>query len=481
LVSLALFPPLAPVPPPPFHPARNQRSQPITEQAMVLAPSGHSPPLPASEQIRLIREAGRAFAAATRPPEVLRALLCSLKPLSCFFACSVLLADDAGPPEVYVVAQHTLSACFLEQHIGRLGREARRLGLPQIHLAPLAQIEVLDGSEEEDNAPASMPAEQMEFFLSHALMSHDVCVGVLGLAEAQAGKAPKEQAELLPILLDAAAARLENLRLQRAKQVLWEEVSGERQRIEQWKDAFLSSVSHELRTPLTPIKGYTQLLLRRATRRLAEATSQESADQTKVTAAIRYEQCGLESIQSAAEHLERLVNTLLDVSLLQRGKLQLHCRPVDLAEVIEQTARSVQLSAEQHELMLRREAGAAMVWADSERLQAVIGNLLENAMKHSPPGGAVQVSLLEQEQGYVVEVSDQGDGVSPERRAHLFERFPSAVLPGVYPAEGIGVSLYHAQAILQLHGGSIWAEANHQGDGGSTLAFVLPRYMAEAE
>ncbi len=476
---LSIFPPLAPVPPPPFHPVRSPRPQSARDQAMVLSPASQTPLLSGSEQVRLISEAVQMFAAASQPQEVLQALLRSLKRISRFTVCSVLLRDEAGRYKLSVAAGHALSERFLEEHAMRLEHEAVRLGLPPVERATLLQSQVFAALEEHRSHLLASPAEHLECFLAHPLSPCGTAAGVLGVAGEHDGRALKEQEEVLALLLDSAAAALEHVHLMQA-QHLWEEVHAERQQIEQWKDQFLSTVSHELRTPLTPIKGFTQHLLRRAERKLAEIGSQESNDQARRISSIKYEQRSLEIIQSEAEHLERLVNTLLDVSMLQRGKLQVQFHFFDLAELIEQTVCSIRLSAEQHEVMLHHLAEQTMVWADRERLRAILGNLLENAMKYSPEGGMVQVSLREHDQEYVVMVSDQGEGVPSEQFEHLFDRFHQPTSTGAQYSDGIGVSLYHAQAILRLHGGRIWAE-RHEHAAGVTFAFALPRQLTRSD
>jgi two-component system phosphate regulon sensor histidine kinase PhoR len=256
----------------------------------------------------------------------------------------------------------------------------------------------------------------------------------------------------------------------------------DRKQIEQWKDEFLSSVSHELRTPLTPIKGYTQHLLRRAERRLAASASEEADSHIKQSAPESYEHRCLGIIQSEAEHLERLVNNLLDFSLIQRGTIQLHSHEFDLAELVRQTVQSIQASAEQHRITLNTWAQDTQILADRERIRVIIGNLIDNAIKYSPNGGPVTVNVLGDEHELVVAVSDKGIGIPPEHFDHLFDRFshPSALSSQQYG--GIGVSLYLAQAILKLHGGRIWAESNRrQSETGAMFAFALPREKTEAQ
>ena len=256
---------------------------------------------------------------------------------------------------------------------------------------------------------------------------------------------------------------------------LLNDVTGRKQ-IERWKDEFLSSVSHELRTPLTPIKGYTQHLLRRAERRMAETLTTTADGQIHQSASESYEHRCLGIVQSEAEHLERLVTNLLDFSLLQRGMIQLHFADFDLAELVQGVVQSTQISAEQHRLTLHVWASDTRITADRERICSIIGNLLDNAIKYSPSGGPVTITLLGDERELVVTLSDTGVGIAAEDFDHLFDRFHHSSALGSHHYEGVGVSLYLAHAIITLHGGRIWAERNrNQSETGTTFAFALPR------
>jgi two-component system, OmpR family, phosphate regulon sensor histidine kinase PhoR len=184
----------------------------------------------------------------------------------------------------------------------------------------------------------------------------------------------------------------------------------------------------------------------------------------------------LSIIQSEAEHLERLVNNLLDFSLLQQGAIQLHPSQFDLAELVKQTVQSIEISDDLHQFTCNVWAEQTIVHADRERMRVVIGNLIDNAVKYSPNGGPVTVNLEGHGRELVVAVIDKGIGIAPEQLHHLFDRFyhPSALSSHQYG--GIGFSLYLAQAILKLHDGRIWAESNrNQSETGALVAFALPR------
>jgi PAS domain S-box-containing protein len=240
--------------------------------------------------------------------------------------------------------------------------------------------------------------------------------------------------------------------------------------VEHLKDEFVSVVSHELRTPLTAIKGYTQHLIRRIERRLRKmrgATTVPSSEPPE-----SYDLRNLSIIQSQTEHLERLVNDLLDLSQVQWGKLELHLEFFFLVDLLTDNVRSVQASAEQHHIQLNINTQKTKVRADKARIAQVVGNILDNAVKYSPYGGQITVCLQKQEDFYVVSVSDQGIGINPEHFDHIFERFYRVHNTASQPYSGIGLGLYVAKAIIDGHGGQIWL-VNNKGTG-STFYFTLP-------
>ncbi|GCE27954.1 hypothetical protein KDA_34380 [Dictyobacter alpinus] len=240
--------------------------------------------------------------------------------------------------------------------------------------------------------------------------------------------------------------------------------------VEKLKDDFVSVVSHELRTPLTAIKGYTQHLVRRIERRLRKLRSdhQELATDLPENQDLR----SLSIIQSQTEHLERLVNDLLDLSQVQWGQIHLQYDTFDLQELLSRLVHSVQASAEQHLLILENKLQEAKVVADRARVEQVVGNILDNAVKYSPHGGQVIVSLQAQAGNYHISVKDYGIGVNPEHFKHIFERFYRIQNTASQHYAGIGLGLYVAKAIVDRHGGKIWLE-NNQGTG-CTFHVTLP-------
>ena len=227
------------------------------------------------------------------------------------------------------------------------------------------------------------------------------------------------------------------------------------------KDDFLSIVSHELRTPLTSIQGYSQLL----EGRLRGAAAVESK-----------EMAHLGVIRSQVGRMRRLVDDLLDVSRIdRRGGVSVEPVDFDLAEEVRGAA--ARIGREHADRTIAVEAPDRMpVHADRDRIDQVLTNLIENAVKYSPEGGPVRV-MAERRGGEVeVRVADVGVGIPPQHRDHVFERFYQADGDtGRRRFGGLGLGLYISRAIIDAHGGRIWAAPNTEDGAGSVFGFRIPR------
>ncbi len=287
-----------------------------------------------------------------------------------------------------------------------------------------------------------------------------------------------ESGETVPLTLSISAAPLHDASQPQSQAIgvvaVLNDITSNKQ-IEKLKDEFVSVVSHELRTPLTSIKGFTQHLIRRIDRRLRKAR-QEQEQNNIVTAGEPPESYDLRSlniVQSQAEHLERLVNDLLDLSRVQWGNLNLQYTSFFLADVLAECTRSAQVSAEQHTIYLDIQVQDTKILGDQTRIGQVIGNILDNAVKYSPNGGQVTVQLGELEGDYLFNIIDQGIGINPVYLDHIFERFYRVRNTASRQYSGIGLGLYVTRAIIERHGGRIWV-TNNQGMG-CTFSFTLPR------
>jgi PAS domain S-box-containing protein len=212
------------------------------------------------------------------------------------------------------------------------------------------------------------------------------------------------------------------------------------------KDEFLAILSHELRNPLAPIRNAVFLLQR------GRANAPGHA---------------LEIIERQVGHLSRMVEDLLDVSRISRGKVQLQASGVDLAELVRRTVDDHRVAATRAGLALGLSlpAGAIRMQGDPTRLAQVLGNLLSNAMKFTPEGGRVDVSLAREGGTGVLRVRDTGTGLDAAMQARLFEPFAQADRTLDRSRGGLGLGLTLVKAFVELHGGTVEAQSAGAGQG----------------
>jgi len=230
----------------------------------------------------------------------------------------------------------------------------------------------------------------------------------------------------------------------------------EAERVSVMKDQFLATVSHELRTPLNAILGWSQVL------RARSHNDQDLAD-------------GLEVIERNTRVQTQLIEDLLDMSRIVSGKIRLDVQQVDLPEAIKAAVASVQHSADARDIRLSvvLDPLAGPVRGDPARLQQCFWNLLTNAIKFTPRGGRVQVSLERVNSHVEISVSDNGQGIKPEFLPHLFERFRQADASTTRRHGGLGLGLSIVKHLVELHGGKIRAKSAGEGQG-STFIIDLP-------
>ncbi len=223
------------------------------------------------------------------------------------------------------------------------------------------------------------------------------------------------------------------------------------------KDEFLATVSHELRNPLAPILTWTQLL--------RSGTLNEKKTRR-----------ALEVIEHNITSQAQLIDDLVDVSRVVSGKFRLDVRPVDLVPVIKAAADSQTPASEAKHIRLQLvlDERAGLISGDSERLQQVMWNLISNAIKFTPKGGAVQVLLQRAESHVEVTVSDSGVGIAPDFLPHVFEAFQQAVGGSTRRHGGLGLGLSIVRHIVELHGARVFAYSAGPGLGSKfTIKFPL--------
>ncbi|VWC51257.1 hybrid sensor histidine kinase/response regulator [Burkholderia lata] len=221
------------------------------------------------------------------------------------------------------------------------------------------------------------------------------------------------------------------------------------------KDELLATVSHELRTPLNVIYGWVEVL--------RNADDQGLAQQA------------VDAIDRSARSLSHMVADLLDASALATGRLRLERVPVDLVRVVRDATRELDATAQAHGLELSTSYAmpTCVIPADRERVRQVLSNLMSNAIKFTPPGGRIDVSLIRAGERVRLSVADTGQGIAPEYLPHLFETFSRPERAFASPKRGLGLGLSIVRNIVQLHGGEVVATSAGAGRG-TTVTVTLP-------
>ena len=254
------------------------------------------------------------------------------------------------------------------------------------------------------------------------------------------------------VFSDQAALALDNARLYRQAQ----QRQREAEEAARAKEEFVAVLSHELRTPLGAMLGWVSML---RTRRLdADRAAQ-----------------GLDTLDRNVRLLGRLIDDLLDVSRIVAGKMQLEKRPVELRPVIEAAVDKLRPDAETNRVTIDIAAGpgAGVVLGDPVRLEQILINLVSNAIKFTPPGGRVSVSLVRADNDVKIVVRDTGEGIDAQVIPYVFDRFRQVDGTRTRRAGGLGLGLAIVRSLAQLHGGTVTAESAGRGSG-ATFTVALP-------
>jgi signal transduction histidine kinase len=179
----------------------------------------------------------------------------------------------------------------------------------------------------------------------------------------------------------------------------------------------------------------------------------------------------LEAINRGSDRIDRIVGDLLEISLLHAGPLKLETERINLAELIEQVADRMALLTIKHNIRLVK-AEPIVVQGDRDRIEQVLMNLIDNAIKYSPKGGEIDLAVSVRDREAVVSVADSGVGIPREKQTNVFQRFYSAHTSTPYDYGGMGVGLYISKEIIARHGGRMWFDSEE--GKGSTFYFSLP-------
>jgi len=264
-------------------------------------------------------------------------------------------------------------------------------------------------------------------------------IGGLLFGHPEVGQFRAEHEDLVESIASQAAIALENSRL-------FEEIKT----MSDKKDEFIALASHELKTPLTTIKGYLQLLAKKKQDRVNALFIEKTLDQVA--------------------KLNALIADLLDVSKIEAGKLQFNLEHFDLRLLLKEVMETFPYTYKTHKIIFHDANEPAIVYADKQRIEQVINNLLTNAIKYSPAADLVEISLFKDAEVVTVRVKDYGIGLKEEHKSKIFTRFYRA--DGVVNVSGLGIGLHLTKEIIDRHNGQIGVESTF--GVGSEFYFTLP-------
>ncbi|MGD9147814.1 MAG: GAF domain-containing protein, partial [Anaerolineae bacterium] len=355
-----------------------------------------------------------------------------------------LLIGDGGPIE--------LEPRPIEEAPGVTGhviQSRQPLHLPDLNAIP--DDEEYDIVIVDDDATRS--------YIGVPLLFRDEVIGVLSVQSRRANAYTDEDMELLETVATQASIAIENAqayeRLAETAEVLRES--------DRFKTQFLANMSHELRTPLNSIIGFSRVMLKG----IDGPLTQEQADD-------------LDSIHNSGHHLLALINSILDMSKIEAGKIELTFEEVHLHDILDAVISTTRALVKDRpiELVTRVERDLPSVWADAQRVRQVLLNLMSNASKFTEEGSI----SLEAEVGaeYVtLSVTDTGIGIDPEAQSRLFIPFQQVDGSTTRRAGGTGLGLAISRSFVEMHGGEIRVES--EPGKGSRFAFTLPIYQVLRE
>lgn len=318
--------------------------------------------------------------------------------------------------------------------IGRAFREGRALVINNVH-------------EEPEFIPC--PGINVQSEAIFPIRVGDTIVAILNIDEERENAFDEADEMLLHTLAGYVGVAIANARLY-----------NDLQEALKAREEMFNNVSHELRTPLTIIRGYAELLLEGVLGTLGEEGEE-----------------ALQAILQQAKHLTYLVNQLVAFRVIEREGIPLS--PVDFGEWLRHTVSAWQPALEQAGLSLEVDIPADLgtIMGNTDFLQQVVNNLLDNARKFSPEGGTVRVRAWHDDENVYVSVSDEGVGVPPEKLDRIFDRFYQVNGGTTRKFGGMGLGLALVREIITRHNGRVWARSGGLGKG-LTITFTLPRVSA---
>jgi PAS domain S-box-containing protein len=374
--------------------------------------------------------------------------------------CAVdMLADDGQPTRLAVIhadaAKEPLARELQERYAPRADAPhgiSRVLATGQSEFQPVVDHAEFMGMARDDRHAALVRELGLGSFLCVPIAAGGAVRGAMSFVRRQGGRSfiPDDLA-LAEALARRAALAIENARLYREAEIA-----------NRTKDEFLATLSHELRTPLNAMLGWATML-RGGT--LDTATTARAVDAIE---------------RNTRVHVQ-LIDDLLDVSRIISGKLRLDIQPVNLAAIIEAALEATRPAADARDIHVTVHVTPQVgpVPGDADRLQQVVWNLVSNAIKFTPKGGHVTVTLDAVDSRARLRVRDTGIGIEPTFLPYIFDRFRQAEAPTTRTQRGLGLGLAIVKHIVDLHGGTVRADSEGEGRGAAFTVELPVRVTAE--
>lgn len=330
--------------------------------------------------------------------------------------------------------------------VGDLVEIAPRVIAEHVELEAACQIVLVDPVNLHVSPPATGALQQVCVPMHH----ENRLIGAIVIDAGPGGVAPSSSAERkLALIGDLLATAIVT------RQRIADEQRGLLDEAAELKLDIVSMLSHEMRTPLASIKGY-------ATALLLDDVEWDAESRTGF----------LTSIDEESDHLARLITDMLDSAAIEAGEITIVPEPILVPRIVKRVVDNMQIRSDRHRFIVTFPDEFPVIEADAQRIEQVLSNLLDNAMKYSPDGGLIVVRGAVWEDEVVVSVSDQGIGIAPEHLNKLFERFFRAKSSAGPHVSGTGLGLPISDAIVRAFGGRIWAESTL--GSGTTLSFTIP-------
>lgn len=297
--------------------------------------------------------------------------------------------------------------------------------------------------------------QPIETLMGVPLVLQDKVLGVIYAGTLDVRQFSTDDMYLLELVADRLAWAIDRANLYEAEQ----KARSAAENANRLKDEFLAIVSHELRTPLNSILGWAQML------RIRKLDANMTAR-------------ALETIERNAKQQVKVIDDILDVSRIIRGKFRLTVVVVNLAEIVRDCVENFALSAgsKNIDLVLNIKSNLSTINGDPDRLRQIISNLLSNAIKFTPEEGRIEVGLSQKDKQLELSVSDTGIGIDPEFLPHVFEGFRQADSSTTRSHGGLGLGLTIVSYLVELHGGNVevFSEGKNKG---STFIVRLPSFQ----